>query len=85
VVFALLVFLGARAGDDTGRTVSYHGERYERTAVATEADLDNARVVRTNEEIDGQPVYAQRRTPSRVLFLQRADGEYDVFRIIDTR
>ena len=79
----LLVWLGSRAGGDAGRVVSYRGERYERTAVVTEADLDDARVVRTPEEIDGQPVYAQRRTPSRVLFLLRGDGEYDVFRIID--
>jgi hypothetical protein len=83
VAFALLIFLGARAGGDAGRTISYQGERYERTAVVTEADLDDARVVRTDEEIDGQPVYAQRRTPSRVLFLLRADGEFDVFRVID--
>jgi hypothetical protein len=83
VAFALLVFLGSRAGNDAGRTVSFRGERYERTAVATDADLDSARVVRTDEEIDGQPVYAQRRSPSRVLFLLRADGEFDVFRIID--
>ena len=83
VAFTLLIFLGARAGGDAGRTVLYEGERYERTAVVTEADLDDARVVRTNEEIDGQPVYAQRRTPSPVLFLLRADGEFDVFRIVD--
>jgi hypothetical protein len=80
----VLIFLGTRAaGEDAGRRVSYQGERYERTAVVTEADLDAARVIRTNDEIDGQPVYAQRRTPSRVLFLLRADGEFDVFRIID--
>ncbi len=77
------MFLGARAGNDAGRTVSYQGERYERTAVATESDRNEARVVRTSDEIDGQEVYAERRTPSRVLFLLRADGEYDVFRLVD--
>jgi hypothetical protein len=83
VAFALLVFLGSRAGSDAGRMVTYEGERYERTAVATETDLGNARVVRTDDEIDGQVVYAQRASPSRVLFLLRGDGEYDVFRIVE--
>ncbi len=83
MAFALLVFLGTRAGGDTQRTVTYRGERYARTAIATEADVSQARVFRTGDKVDGQPVYAQRRTPSRVIFLLRADGEYDAFAIVD--
>ena len=83
VAFALLVFLGARAGDDSGRTVSYRGERYERAAVATQEHADSAGVAATGEKLDGQEVFAERRTPSRVLFLLRADGEYDAFVLVD--
>jgi hypothetical protein len=83
VAFALLVFLGARAGGDAGRTVSYHGERYERAAVATQDHFAAAGVVATGEKVDGQQVFAERRTPSRVLFLLRADGEYDAFVLVD--
>jgi hypothetical protein len=77
------VFLGARAGSDTGRTVSYHGERYTRAAVATEEHVKVAGVVATGDKLDGQDVYAERRTPSRVLFLLRPDGEYDAFVLVD--
>lgn len=77
------MFLGARAGGDSGRTVSYHGERYERAAVATQEHVDSAGVAATGEELDGQEVFAEKRTPSRVLFLLRADGEYDAFVLID--
>jgi hypothetical protein len=83
VAFALLVFLGARAGGDAGRTVSYHGERYERAAVATQEHVDSAGVAATGEKVDGQEVFAEDRTPSRVLFLLRADGEYDAFVLVD--
>ena len=83
VAFALLVFLGTRQGGDTQRTVSYRGERYTRAALATEAHVELADVVATGDKVDGQEVYAERRTPSRVLFLLRPDGEYDAFVIVD--
>ena len=79
----MLIFLGARAGSDAGRTVSYHGERYERAAVATQAHVDSVGVAATGEKLDGQDVFAERRTPTRVLFLLRTDGEYDAFVLVD--
>jgi hypothetical protein len=77
------VFFGARAGSDTGRTITYGGERYERAAVATQADVDSAGVAATGEKVDGQEVFAERRTPSRVLFLLRPDEKYDAFVLVD--
>ncbi len=83
VAFALLVVLSARVRDAQSRTVSYRGELYERAAVATQAHVAEAGVAATGERVEGQAVFAEQRRPSRVLFLRRADGEYDAFVLLD--
>jgi DNA-binding helix-hairpin-helix protein with protein kinase domain len=84
VAFAALVVLGVQVRDEgASRTVSYRGELYERAAVATRAHVDEAEVAATGLQIEGQEVFAERRSPSRVLFLRRADGEFDAFVLVD--
>ena len=80
-MLAALVLVGAlRSGSDSGtREVTYRGERYESAAVAREADVELAGAVATGDTLDGQRVFAERRTPPRVLFLLRADRKYDAF------
>jgi hypothetical protein len=77
LVVAVALGVGGREADD--ETIAYRGERYAGSVLATGAEVRRAGAVATTEQLGGRRVFAERRTPPRVLFLLRPDGRYDAY------
>ncbi|HWG56325.1 MAG TPA: hypothetical protein VNT58_07370 [Gaiellaceae bacterium] len=75
----LVAGLGLAGREVSERTLEYRGERYTGRVLATQEEVDRTAAIATDDRVDGKQVFAERRRPSRVLFLLRPDGRYDAY------